>query len=164
MISKILVPTDGSELSMHAVHEALSLATAMRVPIVAYHGTAPFLYTYMADYAIPNQGDETAHKKASKLYAAEVLAKVKELALRANVPCSTLTSEDSIVHEGILAAAKRTGADLIVIGSHGHGPIGQIFLGSVAMKIVSSSDVPVLIVRSPKVKPPTITRASRKKT
>jgi nucleotide-binding universal stress UspA family protein len=152
MVSKILVPTDGSELAMHAVHEALALAAALGVPIVAYHCTAPFLYTYMADYAIPNQGDATAHKKASKLYAAEVLAKVKELAQRANVTCSTLTSEDAIVHEGVLAAAKRSGADLIVIGSHGHGPIGQVFLGSVAMKIVSSSDLPVLIVRSPKVK------------
>jgi nucleotide-binding universal stress UspA family protein len=49
--------------------------------------------------------------------------------------------------EEIIAAAKNMKADIIVMGSHGHGSFGSFLLGSVAQKVLSISDVPVLIVR-----------------
>ena len=48
---------------------------------------------------------------------------------------------------GILDAAERWGADLIVVGTHAQGAIEHFFLGSSAEKIVGRSRVPVLTVR-----------------
>jgi nucleotide-binding universal stress UspA family protein len=52
-----------------------------------------------------------------------------------------------IAAEEIIKAAKGMKADIIVMGSHGHGKFGSLLLGSVAQKVLSVSDVPVLIVR-----------------
>ena len=46
----------------------------------------------------------------------------------------------------ILATAGRIGADLIVLGSHGHSPLGEMLVGSVAHKVTVESSVPVLLV------------------
>jgi nucleotide-binding universal stress UspA family protein len=159
MVTKILVPIDGSDLSLQAAREAVALAKPLNVPIVAYYGMTPYTYTYMADYAMPDQPTITEHRQASKRYATEQLAKVKAIADRASVACNVTMSENAYVHEGILAAAKKAGADLIVIGSHGRGPLGQVFLGSVAMRIVTTSDIPVMVIRQSAKKAKAKTRA-----
>ncbi len=46
----------------------------------------------------------------------------------------------------ILAEAKAAGADLIVMGTHGHSTLGEIVLGSVAHKVIHRSTIPVLMV------------------
>jgi nucleotide-binding universal stress UspA family protein len=48
--------------------------------------------------------------------------------------------------ESILEAALAEGADLIVIGSHGRGPIGRRILGSVSQHVVMRAAVPVIVV------------------
>lgn len=47
----------------------------------------------------------------------------------------------------IAHVATASGSDLIVIGSHGHGPLGSVVLGSVAQGVLGSCKVPTLIVR-----------------
>jgi nucleotide-binding universal stress UspA family protein len=47
----------------------------------------------------------------------------------------------------IVKIAKRDNAHLIVMGTHGHGALGRVFLGSVAQKVVSECDRPVLLVK-----------------
>jgi nucleotide-binding universal stress UspA family protein len=49
--------------------------------------------------------------------------------------------------EAIAAIARDEGADLIVMGSHGHGALANVALGSVATGVLARSQVPVLIVR-----------------
>ncbi len=49
--------------------------------------------------------------------------------------------------ETIVAQAARDGSELIVMGSHGHGALARLVLGSVATKVVAESKVPVLLVR-----------------
>jgi nucleotide-binding universal stress UspA family protein len=48
--------------------------------------------------------------------------------------------------ETIVADTKRLGAELIVLGSHGHGAVYNMLVGSVAEGIVRASTVPVLLV------------------
>ena len=50
---------------------------------------------------------------------------------------------------GILEAARASGADLIVVGTHGRTGLPHIRLGSVAARVVEHSPVPVLAVRTP---------------
>jgi nucleotide-binding universal stress UspA family protein len=49
--------------------------------------------------------------------------------------------------EELLAAAKKAKSQLIVMGTHGHGLVGRAFMGSVAQRVVTAADVPVLLVR-----------------
>lgn len=47
----------------------------------------------------------------------------------------------------ILKVAKREGAHMIVMGTHGHGLISRALMGSVAQKVVADADIPVLLVK-----------------
>ena len=47
----------------------------------------------------------------------------------------------------IVKAAQKDKADMIVMGTHGHGVIGRALMGSVAQKVVNLSPVPVLLVK-----------------
>lgn len=47
----------------------------------------------------------------------------------------------------IIVASKRAKAQLIVMGTHGHSPIGRMLLGSVAQRVIAECDVPVLLVK-----------------
>ena len=47
----------------------------------------------------------------------------------------------------IAAQADKGGYDLLVMGSHGHGTLGSLVMGSVVTKVMAQSKVPVLIVR-----------------
>lgn len=47
----------------------------------------------------------------------------------------------------IVKAAQRDKADVIVMGTHGHGVIGRALMGSVAQRVVTLSPVPVLLVK-----------------
>jgi nucleotide-binding universal stress UspA family protein len=49
--------------------------------------------------------------------------------------------------ESIVAAAEAEGADMIVVGTHGRGPIGRLFLGSVSEHVVRNAPCPVLVAR-----------------
>lgn len=50
-------------------------------------------------------------------------------------------------HEQVVKMAKKSKAHMIVMGSHGHGVLGRAFLGSVAQKVVTESEIPVLLVK-----------------
>lgn len=49
--------------------------------------------------------------------------------------------------EVIVAQAGKGGCDLIMMGSHGHGALARLVLGSVATKVLAETKVPVLLVR-----------------
>jgi nucleotide-binding universal stress UspA family protein len=51
--------------------------------------------------------------------------------------------------ESIVAAAESEGADLVLVGSHGRGPIGRLLLGSVSEYVVRNAPCPVLVARTP---------------
>ena len=54
-----------------------------------------------------------------------------------------------VPYEQVLAAARRTGADLIVLASHGDRHLGRALVGGVAQKVMGLSDVPVLVMKPP---------------
>ncbi len=50
----------------------------------------------------------------------------------------------------ILALAQQQNCDLIAMSTHGHGFFSDLFLGSVAEKVRHRTDIPVLLIRSPR--------------
>lgn len=85
-----------------------------------------------------------AEKQATQAHARPILCRQgdKPVTLQAR------TAEDvTALGFRIVNAATNEGADLIVMGSHGHWPGASHMLGSVATKVLAESPVPVLIVR-----------------
>ena len=67
--------------------------------------------------------------------------------LDAGVQANTVVGEGHAVQEGISRALESTGADLLVMGSHGRRGIEKLVLGSVTQRVLGLVRVPVLVVR-----------------
>jgi nucleotide-binding universal stress UspA family protein len=66
----------------------------------------------------------------------------------------TLGAEITVIKQAsaapaIVAFARETGSDMIVMGTHGRGKIARIFIGSVAERVVRTAPCPVLVVHHP---------------
>ena len=79
--------------------------------------------------------------------AARTAAEGAELANSAGFDASSTVREEDRASTAILAAAKDAGAGIIVLGSHGRGPVGSAVLGSVATSVAHHADIPVMICR-----------------
>lgn len=84
-------------------------------------------------------------------YYAEEIAKViepVEAALaKLGITGYAIDSRHGHAAEEILKSALAVGAELIVMGTHGHGIFGRALMGSVATKVVASTDISVLLVQ-----------------
>ena len=149
MYAQILIATDGSELAGHALDHGLKLAKALgsRVTIVTVTEPAAIVgggYAAMAGTGfdpIPELID------AQKKVADGVLEAAAATAKGQGVDAKTLLVDNSFPAEGIVAAAEQTGADLIIMASHGRRGLDRLLLGSQTSNVLAHSKVPVLVTR-----------------
>lgn len=144
MFKHILVPVDGSPTSMQAVAKAAALAKTFGSAVTALYVMDPYPFTGV--------GADFAYGQAQYLTAASAEAKASLEAARAlleqeGVAATTLMSEEHAVHDGVVKAVQSTGADLIVMGSHGRRGFEKLVLGSVTQRVLGMVHVPVLVVR-----------------
>ncbi len=145
MFKHILLPVDGSELSMRAVDTGIALAAALGARIHALHVLPPFpAVTYFAAIA---QANETMYVERAVASAERVLAGVQDRARAAGVPCGTSHEIDSRPYCAIAAAVSRYHCDVIVMATHGRRGFEKLLLGSVTQKALLLADVPVLVCR-----------------
>jgi nucleotide-binding universal stress UspA family protein len=78
---------------------------------------------------------------------AKVLDPVKAALASAGITAYKVDQRHGHVAEEILKAAADCGAELIVMGTHGHGLFGRALMGSVATKVVAETDTSVLLVQ-----------------
>jgi nucleotide-binding universal stress UspA family protein len=144
MFKHILVPVDGSETAQRAVEKAAGLARAFGSEVTAIYVIDPYPFTGL--------GSDFAYGQAEYLSAATAEAKeATETARRtleqAGVKVTTSVIEAHAAWRGIVDTASATGADLIVMGSHGRRGLEKVVLGSVAQRVLSHAHQPVFIVR-----------------
>ena len=146
MFKKILLANDGSQASLHAARLALNLARVHGASLTVVNVVDP--YPFIGIGEINPMGFE-AYMEAARALAQQSQHQVLSLAqsLHFAQDIHTLTVEDVSVAEGIIKTAQDTGADLIVIGSHGRNAVSRLVMGSVAHKVLSQSPIPVLISR-----------------
>ena len=65
----------------------------------------------------------------------------------AGVPCDTVSREHEHPYQGIIETAQNKGCDLIIMASHGRGGISAVVLGSQTVKVLTHSNIPVLVYR-----------------
>lgn len=147
MYSRILVPIDGSPTSQRGLEEALALAGRLGAHVQLLHVVdARLLLSEMSALAPPQQLLEDWRSSGDKLVADAVeRARARGVASEGVVRCDpALRVCDLIVQE-----AKSSGAQLIVMGTHGRRGLRRLALGSDAELVLRESPVPVLLVRGP---------------
>jgi nucleotide-binding universal stress UspA family protein len=149
MISKILVPHDGTEMSDKAFEKAVELAKMFKAELALLHvieyGIEP-LPTSLDDKDLINRARRSARRQLEKGWDKMVEVKTLEIE-NANVALRGERRYGSAA-EQILRFAKSNKIDMIVMGSHRLKGLSKIkALGSVTRKVSEIADCPVLIVR-----------------
>lgn len=103
-------------------------------------------------YPFTGVGADFAYGQAQYISAATAEANAaldatKQAMADAGVQVTTVVGEGHAVHDGILRALESTGADLIVMGSHGRRGLEKLVLGSVTQRVLGVVHIPVLVVR-----------------
>lgn len=145
MFSKILVPTDGSDISVAGALRAVPLAKMASASITVVFVQDVYPYTGIGQ---SNPAGLQDYMAAARAQGTKAIHRISDAAKAAGVAIETLVVEDTQAARGIVNAAKSCAADLIVMGSHGRSGMAKLVLGSVAAKVLVLSPVPVLIVKS----------------
>src|SRR6185436_20576090 len=143
-LKRILVATDFSECSETAVKYACELAWT-------FGSTVHILHVIPSPYA---QGWSVETYSAPTGNLLEQWDREARARLEATVPEAereqvVFATRIGTPHQAILDYAADAAVDLVVIGTHGRGPIGHILIGSVAERVVRKAPCPVLTVHHP---------------
>ncbi len=143
-LKNILVPTDFSETSEVAVTYAKALAEAFGATIHVLHvleDPASYLPAEALE-ALPSFWKDLERDARKRLDQVLVGPEAQKLDIRRVARMGPTFVE-------IINYAKDHAIDLIIMGTHGRGPIKHMLLGSVAEKVVRKAPCPVLTVRPP---------------
>lgn len=145
MYQKILVPMDGSETATLGLQEGIKLAQGSGATLKAIHVVNELIMVDNA-YAPQSFYDQVA---AARRKGGAKLLETAQSAARANGVELQVELLDSVggPADQIVAYAKKWGADLIVMGTHGRRGLRRLALGSDAEMVLRSAPVPVLFVR-----------------
>jgi nucleotide-binding universal stress UspA family protein len=144
MIRKILVPTDGSELSVKAIRGAVELAKKLDAKIVGMTAIEPYSFSSMSEYR-PESFE--AFETRTETIAKERLRQVESIAKAAEVEVETSVSKSFSPYEAIIEAATETGCDAIFMASHGKRGLNAVLLGSETQKVLTHTSIPVMVYR-----------------
>ena len=142
----ILVATDGSPRSVHAVRVAAELARAQHARLTVFNARALDLVHYppWKGQAAPSP-QETHYREILRRESDAVLAAATSAATNAGVACETASIDSDEPWRAIVATATGLGCDLIVMASHGRHGIDAVVLGSETLKVLGHSSIPVMV-------------------
>ncbi len=144
MYKRILVPTDGSDITAKAVASAVQLCKAFGAELCTLAVKEPFPYSAISEMQpIPPQELFDSQERI----AVKHLQAVRDAAAAAGVACSAASIEALHPWEAILDYGKQQDCDLIVMASHGRRGVAALLLGSETQKVLTHGAVPVLVVR-----------------
>ncbi|GLQ94031.1 universal stress protein [Dyella acidisoli] len=145
MFKQILLPTDGSELSLRAVRLGVDLAKACGASVIALHAIPPAqTIAYVAEMMAAMQFDYA--KEAARL-AERYLEDAHAIASEAGVPFDRVLLFGEQPYQAILKTATERACDLIVMASHSWEGLARLLMGSEVHKVMLKSPVPVLVCR-----------------
>jgi nucleotide-binding universal stress UspA family protein len=150
MYKNILVPTDGSTLSVEAVKQALTLARAIGTKLTVMHAMPNYeafvneRYNVLPALAAPvKKKYQEEFAAASKKILDDACAKVTA----AGIECAKVSVTGESPYEAIIKQAAKSKCDLIMMASHGRRGLKGVLLGSETQKVLTHSKIPVLVVR-----------------
>ena len=142
---RIVHPTDFSPASAPAFKKAVQLAKDNGATLAVLH-VLPSLPMLPDAYIAATAYDDML--QAHRRQAESQMQKTVKRAQAAGVKATGTVVDVGVAAEQIVRFAKRQAADMIVMGTHGHGVLARVVLGSVAERVVSRASCPVLTVRA----------------
>lgn len=143
----ILVGTDFSECSMHALSTAIALAAAENAKVIVAHA-APTAWSLPPGLSV-GLGEGT---NWLELLQREAREQLDEFVDKARVRGFAAKDKELLIGSpaaSLLQYAKTHAVDLIVLGTHGRATVARLMLGSVTETVVHNAEIPTLTVRGP---------------
>ena len=156
-VKKVLYATDLSDNARYAFRYAVSMAHCFNAGITILHVLEiPRSYVYdLSNYLGAEQWAEIRknHEQESINTIKERLADFSEEVAR-EFPSYSIQIDDILVVVGdpveqILQHAENDGHDLLIMGTHGHGILADVMIGSIARRVTRRCQIPVLTIRLP---------------
>lgn len=139
---KILIPVDGSELSLDAVQHGLRLVReGLRASFVLANVQEP-----ASLYEIVTARDLQVLQGVSEGAGAHLLESAEALCKAAGVACELEVASGDPAHT-LVDIAERFGCDAVIMGARGRGAVRSALLGSVSQAMAHTSAIPVTIVK-----------------
>lgn len=139
---RLLCPVDFSDISKHAFQMAIDLAVLFKADLhVMYVFQIPASDLPEGIYDVPEDMEGEIKARLSK--------KLDEFVKNHSTPGINITTGlyAGLPYVEIIKSADDTNADMIVMGTHGRTGFSHVLLGSVAERVIRTSDIPVLTVR-----------------
>jgi nucleotide-binding universal stress UspA family protein len=145
-ISTILVPVDFSDVTMKVVRMAAEMARAFGSRIVLLHVSEP-----EPEFVGFEPGPQSVRVGVARDFKMEHqrLEELKQTLTKEGRDVLALHIQGPLV-EKVLSQAAEHGAGMIVMGSHGHGALYTLLVGSVTSGVLKSAACPVVVVPADK--------------
>jgi nucleotide-binding universal stress UspA family protein len=147
MFKNVLVPTDGSSLSLKAAAQGIALAKAVGAKATGFFAAPPATPVVYRNHLPVGLAQPGEHAKLIEKTAAKHLDAIARLAKKAGVPFEGVHATNDYPADAILDVAKKKKCDVIVMGTQGEGGLRGMLIGSVTQKVLNQSKVPVLVLR-----------------
>ncbi len=147
MFKRILIATDGSELSQKAADNGIALAKLSGGEVVALQVVPRYPVSYFEGGATISPTEVKRIEKEWADIGQATVGKLKAQAEAQGVQATGITTHSDMIAEAIIAAAKKHNCDLIVMASHGRRGLSRMLLGSETTHVLTHSDIPVMVLR-----------------
>lgn len=147
MFRHILVPTDGSQLSIDTVRRAVAFAQEAGARITFFFAKPDYPVAFYGEGALIDPTTPEKFAEMADSQAREILERCTALAKEGGVDCSAAAATSEVPYQAIIDAAAAAGCDLIFMASHGRRGITGLLLGSETQKVLTHSTIPVLVFR-----------------
>ena len=146
MYQHLFVPVDGSELSQRAIEGSIALARQLGARITGFVVEPDLVLSETSHNAQTFARHIQEHEARNEAHAAKVLAQFEQQARAAGVPFQGAHVTAGGVDGAIVDEAEKAGCDMIVMVTHGRGPVGEFLFGSHTKNVISRSKLPVFVL------------------
>jgi len=135
-MATIMVTTDFSKRARPALNHALKMASQLK--------KCKIVVVYVIEHRMANP--LYAHYEMPEISPADAMVQLKKWLGAAASKVTPKVVKTQNVAKGIIKTATDLKADYIVMGTHGHGAWGSLFIGSITQKVTAQSKIPVIVV------------------
>lgn len=147
MYNKILIPTDGSDISNAAARAGVEFAQQLGAEVIGLFVAPKYQYPVFIEIIPPSFPTEDEYLDSMRKVGDMHLQVINDAAQAAGIKSTGITVFSDATAREIVHTAEQQACDLIFIGSHGRSGWGQALLGSTTSKVLSSCQIPVLVYR-----------------
>lgn len=146
MYKHLFVPVDGSELSHRAMDGSIALALQLGARITGFVVEPEVGLSMVTPDATVYAERLRTHEQRNAEHAQALLRQFEERARAQGVEFTGSFIASGAVDDSIAQEAEKAGCDMIVMVTHGRGPVGEFLFGSHTKHVIARSKLPVLVL------------------